>query len=283
MSKAKKSLGSKKSGQNSKQLPQPSPKADPLADFNNLMSPSGIVDIPLDEVGSFIDLSRGSAGGAVGSGLAYKTSLARDAEVLPQFSNPFPSGPNFLDRHHHHHWQVTRKTSNPLPPDSAGLSSGRTDALPASPISSWPVPPSWSVVGKHADARPEDEPSDASDTDEGGTTDDQLFHGQSARKASSTPATSISPAGETGRAILKDSLAQMKYGIILFLPSGRQHLVQVGLETTVAGLTAGVIRDIELERKKDQPSEQLGGCIQLYLKEQMRGMFQPRIVRKLGI
>lgn len=260
--KTKRSMVLKKAN-HTKQKPPP-PKDDPFEEFKA----SGIIDISeLNEVEGFVNLNRASATGE----LSTRIGGSRDTDVHPTFSDPFLSGPSSPDRQQ---WQVVRKTSNPIPPDSAGLpSSEHTSA------SIWHVPPSWSVVQKPSEEHAELEAHDVSESDDdGGPTDDQIFDGHPVRKASVTPATSISPARES-RGTLGNYPSQPEYRVILYLPSGREHIAQIGAETTVASLTASVLKEIERERRlkgdNNQKPDTLDSCIQLYLKEQMRGTYFP--------
>ena len=236
--------------------PPPPPKDDPFKDFK---FEAGIIDISLDEVEGFVDLSRPSVAGERG---------LRETDVQLTFSDPFLSGPSSPDRPQ---WQVPRKTSNPIPPDSAGLTSGSDHAS----ASNWHVPPSWSVVQKPSDDQIGPEVHDASESeDDAAAADDQIFEGHPVRKPSVAPVASVSPARES-RGTLGNLSVQPEYRVILYLPSGREHAAQIGPETTVASLTARVLKEIEHERivKGDviQKADTLDDCIQLYLKEQMRG------------
>ncbi|KAF9471917.1 hypothetical protein BDN70DRAFT_938582 [Pholiota conissans] len=270
ISKAKRSLTKKKSSYGKDLAPPPVPPKDTFGfDFDTT---SGLVDFSHDEVRDIVDLSKSSIGSESSNGAHESSSF----DSQPTFINPFPSASS----HDGYEWSVVRKTSNPLPPHILGQDSAGLDGPASSVMSSWPVPPSWSVVEKRSNGSASINTFDISDDSSSDSdvvvTDGPKRYEDQRTRTSNTASASFSSMSRTSRGTLHDlpihNSANAMYQIRIYMPDKTFQLASISLETTVAQLTATVLRDIEKKKKEGRPhpSETVEGGIQLYVKEQKR-------------
>ncbi|KAF8181292.1 adenylate cyclase [Pholiota molesta] len=268
ITKAKRTLGKKKSS-HGKNLPPPTPPPkDTPETFPDFHFAAGIVDFSPDQLQGIVNVSKASTVPASSGG----NPPSFDSQ--PTFSNPFPSASSTDG----HEWPVTRKPSNPLPPHSLGQHSAVLEGPSSSPTSSWTTPPSWSVTEKRSIYS---ESVTAVDTSDDGSSDSEVVsvggpkrYEDRLPRPSNAASASFSSMTRTSRGTLHGlpTQAAVMYQIRIHLPDGSYQLASINLETTVAQLTATALRDIEKKKKegKFHPSETVEGRIRLYLKEQKR-------------